>query len=570
MGEAFTAMANDYNLLRYNVGGLGILRHVMLTTNYHKWIDDTEQGNIEVSLPVRIGVVGFGLTYFNEGDLREVNSAFQPTGGIATNNDLMLTLGFGSYVKLLGNTLAFGVGGNFIRQDLAGLSGSAIGLDVGVVYAMKNLSFGATLQNFTLSKMQLGDRAELLPETLRGGVALRLPVGQNLKWNIAADAAKIRDEDQLRYYLGTEVRISDLFALRGGYKIHDTEVSRWAAGIGLIVPMQWLANSRTEIDYALTPLDPFNTYTHRFSFTFRFGAAQQVGVMAANTEEISRMQRQISDELRAAEDARRRAEEAEKRTRDIEEEMARRLKRIQEIALTSAGKIEVIPDADTSRILVSLRINFDFDKAMIRPGEYEIMHKIAEILDTYPESKVWIAGHTDSIGTEEYNIHLSQRRMKSVMDFLIAREGIGSSRFFMPVAYGESRPMAGNGTPQGRARNRRVDFTIFTRDSKPEIPQGSAVRAIYALTDTSFAINCNGIVRYETKELQRPYRLIVDFPGIFDLSEQKVYEIQRGIVERARIGYHPDLKFTRVVFDLTRKGRYTTKAVDNTILVFIK
>jgi hypothetical protein len=122
----------------------------------------------------------------------------------------------------------------------------------------------------------------------------------------------------------------------------------------------------------------------------------------------------------------------------------------------------------------------------------------------------------------------------------------------------------------GRARNHRVDFTIFTRDSKPEIPEGSAVRAIYALTDTSFAINCNGIVKYETKELERPYRLIVDFPGIFDLSEQKVYEIQRGIVERARIGYHPDQKFTRVVFDLTRKGRYSTKAVDNTILVFIK
>ncbi len=572
MGEAFTAMANDYNLLRYNVGGLGILRHVMLTTNFHRWIDDTQQGDIELFLPMRFGVAGFALTYFNEGKVTGYNENFQPTGITAESNDLLLSFGYGAFIKLLGNTFAFGAGGKFIRQDLAGFSATGIGLDVGAVYAMKHISIGATLQNLTVSKMRFNSRSELLPETVRAGVALRLPVGEHIKWNIATDVAKVRYENNLRIYSGTEIRISDLIALRGGYKFHDTELSRWAFGFGLIVPMQWLAGSRTEIDYAFTPLEAFDTFSHRFSFTFVFGAARRVEpVVPVDTEQITQLQKELSEELLAAREARRRMEEAEARARALQEEMARRLEHIQQIALTSAGKIEVIPDReDSNRILVSLRINFDFDSAVIRPEEYDTMRKIGEILNTYPESKVWIAGHTDSVGTEEYNILLSQRRMESVMNYLITKEGVDPDRFFMPVAYGESRPIESNATEAGRARNRRVDFTIFTGDAEPEVPLGSAVRSVEALSDTSFAIICNGIVNFELEEFDNPPRLAVDFPGIFDLSSKKVFEFNRGIVRRARIGYHRREKFTRVVFDLTRPGRYAAKAVDNSVVIYIR
>ncbi|MDQ7064038.1 MAG: PorV/PorQ family protein [candidate division KSB1 bacterium] len=572
MGEAFTAMANDYNLLRYNVGGLGILRHVMLTTNFHRWIDDTQQGDIELFLPMRFGVAGFAVTYFNEGKVIGYNENFQPTGITAESNDLLLSFGYGAFFKLLGNTFAFGAGGKFIRQDLAGHSASGVGLDVGAVYAMKHISIGATLQNLTVNKLKFNNRAELLPETVRAGIALRLPVGRHIKWNLATDVAKMRHENDLRIYSGTEIRISDLIALRGGYKFHATELSRWAFGFGLIVPMQWLAGSRTEIDYAFTPLEPFDTFAHRFSFTFVFGAARKVEpVVPVDTEQITQLQKQLSEELLAAREARRRMEEAEARTRALQEEMARRLEHIQQIALTSAGKIEVIPDReDSNRILVSLRINFDFDSAVIRPEEYDTMHKIGEILNTYPESKVWIAGHTDSVGTEEYNILLSQRRMESVMHYLITKEGVDPDRFFMPVAYGESRPIESNATEAGRARNRRVDFTIFTGDAEPEVPLGSAVRSVEALSDTAFAIICNGIVNFELEEFDNPPRLAVDFPGIFDLSSKKVFEFNRGIVQRARIGYHRREKFTRVVFDLTRPGRYAARAVDNSVVIYIR
>jgi len=115
-----------------------------------------------------------------------------------------------------------------------------------------------------------------------------------------------------------------------------------------------------------------------------------------------------------------------------------------------------------------------------------------------------------------------------------------------------------------------VDFTIFTGESEPEIPLGSAVRSVEMLSDTSFAVICNGIVNFELREFSDPPRLAVDFPGIFDLSSKKVYEFNAGIVLRARIGYHRKEKFTRVVFDLTRPGRFAAKAVDNSVVVYIR
>lgn len=577
MGEAFTALANDYNLLRYNVGGLGILRNVKLSVNFHNWIDDTQQSDLEVAVPFKYGVLGAGLTYFNEGDLTEINENFQPTGSIIESNDLMLSFGYGAFLDVFGKTLAFGLGTKIIRQDLANVSATGVGLDIGTVLALKHISFGATLQNFTLSKMKFLNSEEMLPETLRGGIALRLPLGEHLKWNVAADIAKIRREDELRYYAGTEIKISDIFAIRGGYKFHETDASRWGAGFGVTVPMAWLGRSSTDIDYAFAPIDEFDVFVHRFSFTFTFGVVQDVQpINQIDTERLTQYQRQLEEELLAAKEARQRMDQAvkdaEARTRQLEEEMATRLERIQRIALTSAGKIEVIPDRnDSSRILVSLRINFDFDSAVIRPSEFETMRKVAEILNTYPDSKLLISGHTDSIGTDEYNIHLSQRRMDSVMRYLIANGGIRQERFLWPIAYGETKPVADNGTEAGRARNRRVDFVIITGDTEPGIPEGSAIVAVQALNDSSFAIICNGVIEnYEVKEMGFSDKLIVDFPGKFDLSRQKVFEILRGKVIRARVGYHPKGKFTRVVFDLTGRSRYAAQQIDNSIILMIR
>ncbi len=572
MGEAFTGMANDYNLLRYNVGGLGLLRKAKLATNFHNWIGDTRQGDFEFSIPLFWGVGAFGVTYFSHGDLQDLNADFEKLATTTSSNDIMLSFGYGMETNVFNRKLSFGAGSKLIRQDLAGESASAIGVDVGAIYQLKYLSFGATLQNFTVTKLKFIERAELLPETIRGGIGIRLPFGKKYRWNIAADIAKVRAEKDLRYYTGTEIDFGKTLKVRAGYKWHDFEASRWAAGFGLKMPMEWLSNASTEIDYAFSPLDNFDQFAHRFSVTFTFNNLTPRRI-PIDSGRLTLLERQLADELVAIQDARQRAEDSEERTRALEDEMKKRLEYIKQIALTSQGKIEISADSSTadgkySQIHMSLRINFDFDSAEIQPAQSSTMEKVADILNTYPNSKVWISGHTDNVGSAFYNMGLSMRRMGSVQSYL-TDHGVNGSRFFMPVPYGEDRPVATNATAAGRERNRRVDFTIFAFEKTPAIPDGSLVRNVEAFNDSTFAIICNGKVPFETDEYRNPPRLSIDLPGIYylrNMATNDTFEINRGVVKRARIAYHEE-GFTRVVFDLIKATPYSARQVDEAVIV---
>ncbi|MBN1997256.1 PorV/PorQ family protein [candidate division KSB1 bacterium] len=559
MGGTGTALADDINLIHYNVGGLGHLRHIMLAANFHNWIDDTRQGAVGLALPTYIGVIGVDVTYFNEGEIVEVDEFFRKTGGIASSNDIMACFGYGHSIRLLNKNLGFGAGIKLIQQNLVGQQMTTAALDLGAQWQLDHFSFGATVQNIGISKVKFDVLESPLPLTFRFGGASRLPVGTDVALNVAADVAWTQKQ-AMRYYLGGELVLHELLILRSGLVLHDADASPWAAGFGLHIPMEWLAGSRTRLDYAYAPLETFETAAHRFSLLFTFGVSQPD--KSINNEMHDRLRR----ELEAAEQARRAAEAAELRARESEEEIARRLERIKNIAEASEGKIEVAPQ-DSNRILVSMRINFDFDKAEIRSEEEETLRRVGEILNTYPKARVHVAGHTDSIGTEIYNIHLSKRRVDSVMVHLSKKEKVKRERFYMPIGYGESRPVADNGTEEGRFRNRRVEFLLFTFDAVPAMPEGSAVLDIQAVSDSQIKIVCNGSVQFKTLALADPSRLVVDLPGIFILTDSKIFEINRGPFIRARVGYHDVEKFTRVVFDLKREITADVKAIDNFVVV---
>ncbi len=569
MGDANTALADDINSMRYNVGGLGNLRKIMLAANYHKWIEDTQQGSIALALPSKWGVFGFDFSYFNEGKITELDVAFQPTGGSSYSNDFMLTFGYGVYVKILNNDFGFGGSLKLLRQNLVGLQSTDYAIDLGSQLRLKNLSFGATIQNFGLTRPKFDGQAATLPETYRLGAAARLPIGEALKLNLAGDAAWTTHE-KLRYYAGSEIILSDLIIVRGGYKIHKVEPSRWSMGLGLNIPMEWLAGSQTRLDYAYSPLDDFETTAHRFSMLFTFGVTQPVYALnVPDRSGLDEMSERLKRELEAAEKARLAAQQAEERTRQMEEEIARRLEHIKKIAAESQGKIEVEPKT-REKILVSMRINFDFDKANIRTDEYPTMHRVAEILNTYPEAQVHISGHTDWIGPDEYNIGLSQRRIDSVMVFLIRKDNVPADKFYMPVGYGEMRPIATNETDEGRFRNRRVEFLLYTLDSVPEMPDGTAVKSVEVVDTSTVRVVCNGKVKFTTKTLDDPYRLLIDMPNVFLLDGTTAFELNRGPFVRARVGYHPDGKFTRTVLDLTGPVDLDVQAVDNYVVVKVK
>lgn len=119
--------------------------------------------------------------------------------------------------------------------------------------------------------------------------------------------------------------------------------------------------------------------------------------------------------------------------------------------------IQVAQIADNTTITLN-NIFFDFDKAELKQESFAELNRIATLMSERPSMKVEITGHTCDIGTEAYNLDLSQRRATSVQRYL-AGKGIDEGRIEVSY-YGESRPEVPNTSLENRRKNRRVEFTI--------------------------------------------------------------------------------------------------------------
>jgi outer membrane protein OmpA-like peptidoglycan-associated protein len=102
-------------------------------------------------------------------------------------------------------------------------------------------------------------------------------------------------------------------------------------------------------------------------------------------------------------------------------------------------------------------IYFDFDSATMRAESETVLAQISIVLHDHPDWKLRVAGHTDNIGTAEFNLDLSKRRAAAVKDALTSRFGIAAERL-TTEGYGATRPIDTNSTLAGRARNRRVEL----------------------------------------------------------------------------------------------------------------
>jgi len=119
---------------------------------------------------------------------------------------------------------------------------------------------------------------------------------------------------------------------------------------------------------------------------------------------------------------------------------------------------------DTGVIRAS-NIRFEFNKADLAPESNRVLDEIGTILVQWPELQVEIAGHTDSKGSEKYNQRLSEARAQSVRDYLVAKFPKIVETNLTVKGYGESSPIASNDTEQGRAQNRRVEFTVLNKET---------------------------------------------------------------------------------------------------------
>jgi len=128
------------------------------------------------------------------------------------------------------------------------------------------------------------------------------------------------------------------------------------------------------------------------------------------------------------------------------------------LAFYFGGKKDAVP-APEKQVFdekVRLNIEFDFDKSDIRPRYHDELRTVGDYMNKYPDVNMAIEGHTDSIGTDEYNQALSQRRVDSVKNYIVEKFNIDGKRI-KATGYGESKPIADNSTDEGRQTNRRVE-----------------------------------------------------------------------------------------------------------------
>ena len=128
-----------------------------------------------------------------------------------------------------------------------------------------------------------------------------------------------------------------------------------------------------------------------------------------------------------------------------------------------------IPGAKVERVGEGIHVTFasgllfDFDSDVVKATARDNLRNLANSLDKFPGSDLLIAGHTDNVGSDDYNQALSQRRAESAARYL-AGLGVADSRL-LTRGLGETEPKADNSTEAGRSENRRVELAIFANDA---------------------------------------------------------------------------------------------------------
>lgn len=128
----------------------------------------------------------------------------------------------------------------------------------------------------------------------------------------------------------------------------------------------------------------------------------------------------------------------------------------------STAKVDLLNvEPEVGKHIVLNNIFFDLDKATLKAESETELERVLDLLTDYPLMRIEIEAHTDDLGSDEYNLRLSEARAKSVVDWLIAKK-IDAARL-SAKGYGESKPLLPNTSEENRARNRRVEFKVVER-----------------------------------------------------------------------------------------------------------
>lgn len=568
MGEAFTGLADDVYALDYNVAGLSFrnfnaeaFEGTELAFYRNEWLLDTNQNFVGLSGSKDKHSMGLSFTYFDEGTVDERLNSGELSGRTLKTYDIIAKAGY-SY-KLF-RFLSLGIGGQYIYSDLAEVetsssySGNAGIMGTMNLFGNNELRIGASVNNIG-TKVKFKEREFDQAITYQAGASYNLPLEDAFNLIVSGDAIMASDND-IQYRAGSELYLL-LFSpfnlvFRGGYKGNfDLEDMTFGGGVNYN-PENRPFN--LQVDYAYTPLDILeDDNVHRLSLSLRFGGGKEK-----------------EGPVRAAPPL----EEAAAPLEEVVDLEGREpIERVMEIA-ESEPAMEAFELEEGAGVRLRLHINFDFDKAVIRPEEEPILNRAHEVIKEFPNSMIHLEGHTDAIGTEEYNIGLSYRRVSSVLEYFVERKDISRDRFYKPVGYGETRPIAPNTTAEGRFKNRRVEIIIYKPEFAPPKEEGTVLQDVIITPADEGAAEVvlvfNGNV-YPDMEfiLPNPSRLVVDVGNVKAPMGKKTYPAGIGNLKQVRVAPHEEGNFTRIVLDLLRnitEGDYTLETLGNKIIVKVK
>ncbi len=180
-----------------------------------------------------------------------------------------------------------------------------------------------------------------------------------------------------------------------------------------------------------------------------------------------------------------------------------------------AQEIDAIPDAEVERepdrifVAFPADVLFDVDSRALQPGAFGRLDRLADSLLRHPDTEAIIRGHTDSSGSRDYNLRLSEDRADAVRRYLIA-EGIPRSRV-KAIGFGDAMPLVSNDTAAGRQQNRRVEIEIRPTEAMRQRDRDE--RRSYeqeAGRDDDYAPERRSVDRYEDSDQDRyddPYEV---------------------------------------------------------------
>jgi outer membrane protein OmpA-like peptidoglycan-associated protein len=184
---------------------------------------------------------------------------------------------------------------------------------------------------------------------------------------------------------------------------------------------------------------------------------QQAALQAQQQQTLA----QAEAARKAAEDAQRQREQAEVQTQQAEQQKDEAIRQKEEMRARLVAQLnQVLQTRDTARgLIVSMPdVLFDFNKYTLKPEAREKLAKVSGIVLAYPDLKLDVEGHTDSIGSDDYNQKLSEERANTVRGYLVS-QGLKPDNI-SSVGLGKANPVADNATSQGRQRNRRVEMVV--------------------------------------------------------------------------------------------------------------